>query len=327
MKVYIFTEGSSRFGYGHVIRTSSLYEELERRGIQVQLVINGDYEVVGILGNKKFEIKNWLSVEYLTLILNEEAYAIVDSYLAKPEIYEFISKNTIKALFIDDNMRINYPNGIITNPSIYSDELEYPQNIDNHYMLGSEYVILRDSFLGVKRDTIRNKVQEILITLGGADIRNLTPPILKVLNDNYPNATKNVVVGNGFMNIQQIKNMNDCTIKLFYNVNAVEMKDLMLRSDFAISAAGQTIHELIKTETPFIPIQVADNQDNNIKGLLKFHLVNKILSSESKPDFKLKLLEEVNFMMNYENRVNLIKNMDGILDGEGSIRIIDRLLE
>ncbi|MFX0560700.1 PseG/SpsG family protein [Tepidibacillus infernus] len=325
MKVYIFTEGGSKFGYGHVVRCSSLYSELENRGIDVEYIINGNEEVVEVLGDKKHMVRNWLSTDYLSTILNNEVYAIVDSYLANFGIYEYISKHTKKSLFIDDNMRLTYPKGIVVNPSIYAKELKYPQIKGVHYLLGNEYVILRGSFFDSKRETLKTEVKEILVTLGGADIRNITPKILDILNTEYPNVVKNVVIGKGFKNIEEIKRIDDKNISYYYNVNGIEMKALMLRSDMAISAAGQTIYELIKTETPFIPIRIIDNQENNVKGLLKYNLVNRVLDSESS-NFTKELSNEIRLLMNLENRTILYNSMKGIIDGLGRTRIIDELL-
>lgn len=325
MKVYIFTEGGKQNGYGHIVRCSSLYQELEKKGIDVKFIINGDKDIVEVLGNKKHSIKNWSSENFLTELLKGDAYSIVDSYLAEQHIYETISNNSIKSLFIDDNARFNYPDGIVVNPSIYTEELEYPNNLNVEYLLGNEYVILRDSFFNSSRKNIKKHVEEILLILGGSDIRNLTPKILTSLKTEYPDIIKNVIIGKGFQNTEEIENIKDKNINYYYNINGNEMKEIMLKSDLAISAAGQTIYELIKTETPFIPIQVIDNQNNNIKGLLKYNIVHKVLHSENNNIIN-EILEEVKYLINYENRLLLNTKFRGFIDGLGSERIVNKLL-
>ncbi|SHH83265.1 UDP-2,4-diacetamido-2,4,6-trideoxy-beta-L-altropyranose hydrolase [Clostridium grantii] len=327
MKVYIFTEGSSKIGYGHIVRCSALYQELEKRNIDVEFVINGGKEIaeVEVLEGKKKLIKNWLSKDFLINLLKEDSYSIVDSYLAEQYIYEIISSNSTKALFIDDNARINYPDGIVVNPSIYTDELDYSNSGNIDYLLGSKYVILRDSFKSGRRKCIKKDIEEILIVLGGSDIRNLTPKILSSLKVEYPNITKNVIIGKGFCNIEQIKSVKDKNINYYYNIDGNQMKELMLKSDLAISAAGQTIYELIKTETPFIPIQVIENQNNNIKGLLKYNIAHKVLKSQS-DNIIDELLKEVKYLINYQTRLTLNIKLTGFIDGLGSARIINKLL-
>jgi UDP-2,4-diacetamido-2,4,6-trideoxy-beta-L-altropyranose hydrolase len=324
MQVYIFTEGGSKYGYGHIVRCSSLYNDLKNRGIDVQIIINGDEEVKKVIGDKNYRISNWLSISFLRQILNSGMYAIVDSYLAESEILSFISTNTKKTLFIDDNMRTIYPPGVVVNPSLYSKSLKYPKVSGIKYLLGNEYVILRESFLNSGRDFIRREITEILVTLGGSDIRNLTPEIIKSLMKKYPNLIINVIVGQGFNNIDEIESLKNKNINFLFNLNGEQMREIMLKSDIAISAAGQTIYELMKTETPFIPIQIIDNQENNVNGLLKFDLVNRVLYSDS-VNLKDELLLELQFLNRFENRLSLNKKMKGIIDGLGSKRIIDEL--
>lgn len=321
MKVYIFTEGGTRFGYGHIVRCSSLYSELKRRDVDVRFVVNGD----SIIDNKKYLVKNWLSVDFLSKLLNHQTYTIIDSYLADINIYKFISHNCKKALFIDDNFRLQYPRGIVVNPALYVERSKYPKNENIEYLLGSQFIILRDSFLHSTRKTIKKEVKEILVTLGGSDTRNLTPKILDLLKVKFPNVIKNVIVGNGFDNAEEIRGIGNKNINYYYNINGMEMNELMLRSDLAISAAGQTIHELIKTSTPFIPIQVVLNQNNNVRGLLKYDLVNQVLNYKEK-DFMKKLFEEIRYVMDFDTRSILYIRSKEVIDGFGSKRIIDRLL-
>lgn len=321
MKAYIFTEGGTKFGYGHIVRCTSLYSELKRRDVDVRFVVNGD----PIIDNKKYLVKNWLSVEFLSKLLNHQTYTIIDSYLADINIYKFISHNCKKALFIDDNFRLQYPRGIVVNPALYVERSIYPKNENIEYLLGSQYIILRDSFIYSARKAIKKEVKEILVTLGGSDTRNLTPKILKLLKVKFPNVIKNVIVGNGFDNAEEIRGIGNKNINYYYNINGMEMNELMLRSDLAISAAGQTIHELLKTSTPFIPVQVVLNQNNNVRGLLKYDLVNQVLNYKEK-DFIKKLFEEIRYVMDFDTRRILHIRSKEVIDGYGSKRIIDRLL-
>lgn len=325
MKVYIFTEAGSKYGYGHIVRCSSLYSEINKRGIEVELIINGDQESSEAVADKKHRILNWLSVTSLTGLLEGNVYSIVDSYHASPEIYKYISNNTVRSVFIDDIIRLQYPRGIVVNPSIYSKELSYPSNSEIEYLLGPEYVILRDSFLEGSRLQVRKAISEILVTLGGSDIKELTPKILHLLKVDYPHIRKNVIIGKGYTNSRDIDYIEDPNIQLFYNVRGDQMRDLMLRSDLAITAAGQTIFELIKTETPFIPIQVIDNQEINSKALLAYKIVSQVLQSDDL-NFMGKLSSEIKGLLKEESRLSFISNLQGLIDGAGSSRIVNKLI-
>ena len=60
--------------------------------------------------------------------------------------------------------------------------------------------------------------------------------------------------------------MADSTTELIYSPTAEEMKNVMINSDIAVSAAGQTLGELARVGVPAIAIGIADNQINNVRG-------------------------------------------------------------
>lgn len=326
MRALIFTEGGSQIGFGHISRCSSLYDELVDRGIEVEFIINSDIGEFDIIKNKQYKIVNWLSKEFLTQYIKRHDYCIVDSYKASEDIYRVISSCAKGSLFIDDNGRIEYPEGFVVNPSLSTEAVKYPISDTNCYLLGPNYIILRSPFIQVKREYINSQVKEVLITLGGSDIHNLTPSILSRLSNNYSEITFNVVIGNAFNNIEEIKSFCSKNINFYENATAREMKSIMLKSDFAITAAGQTIYELLATQTPFIPIKVIENQNTNIAGLKEYKLVEEILDYK---DIKLiqKIEDEFNKLLNANKRTQIVNLYADVIDGLGSRRLINRLLD
>lgn len=324
MKVLIFTEGGTRIGLGHISRCSSLYDELTDRGIETEFIINGSPNEVDLISSNIY-FKDWLSKEFLINYIKETDYCIVDSYLADISLYKVISEKSKRCLFIDDNARIKYPKGIVVNPSLNTEGLDYYLNDDNNYLLGLDYIILRQPFINLKREAINNGVKEVLVTMGGADPNNLTPTILNLLNSRFPNITYNVVVSKAYKNLDKVKEMINDNILFYENATAEEMKRLMLKSDIAITAAGQTIYELLATQTPFIPILVADNQKNNIAGLMKLNLAETIIDYRDKL-FREILASEFIKLLDYKKRCEISCLYTNVVDGLGSKRIIDQLL-
>ena len=132
----ILTEGGSRCGFGHVTRCSALHDEALARGLAPRFLINGDQEVRQVLGNRSFALLDWRTAECINKNLSQDAFAIVDSYMADLEVYELISASCKRAVFIDDNKRLVYPAGIVVNPSIYGHTLDYPKSTGVEYLLG-----------------------------------------------------------------------------------------------------------------------------------------------------------------------------------------------
>lgn len=325
MKVKIFTEGGVNIGLGHISRCSSLYTELEDRGIPVELIVNGDNGVTEALKEMKVSPVNWLDEKYLLDSISSDDYAIVDSYKADKNLCEIISQNSKKTLFIDDLSRIVYPKGLIVNPTLDIQHIDYSKAGNNVILSGPEYVILRKPFRQVTRSRVSNQVQKVLIVMGGTDIRGLTPLIIENICKKMTNTEFEIIVSTqGIEQIKRVTSKMD-NIKLYTHLDAKEMMALMINSDLAITAAGQTIYELLATHTPFIPIQVAENQKFTVGNLLSKGIVSKVISWESGTLME-ELVSEFKCFQNLQYRKNHMDKNANLIDGKGSQRIIDALM-
>lgn len=326
MKVKIFTEGGKGVGYGHISRCSSLYNEIVDSGGTVQFIVYGDIRNIELLNGMTVINDYWYDKEYLTNILSSDDYVIVDSYKATKEIYEIISKKSKGALFIDDIGRIAYPEGIIVNPSLDASNINYSQHQKSTLLSGSKYVILRKQFRNISKESISNQVKRVLLLMGGIDIRGLTPLIIDNVCRNMLDVKFDIVVGteNEEKNNSQITQTKN--ISFHYNLDATQMMDLMMSSDLAITAAGQTIYELLATQTPFIPVQVMQNQENNIKSLRKY-IPEHIVLRYDDLDFLGNLNKALKVYNSLEYRKNYNLKFEGLVDGFGSQRIINELMK
>lgn len=311
-RVVIFSEAGQNIGFGHLTRCSALYDEIDKRGIEVILVIYGE-GIENLLGKRKYKIIDWKDLEFLRNFLNQTDYLIIDSYLATMEVYDFCSKNTTKCLYIDDTNRINYPKGVILNPSL-SENVKY--DTKNEILQGKDYIILRKEFTEEKIPYFEKEI-DVLISLGGTDIRNLIPKLLGIL-DSINNKLKIVVVtGKISKNIKQIETDY---IKVFSNIEALEMRNLILKSKFIICGCGQSIYEMLALKAKFLPILIIDNQISNKDGLLKYQKNIKVIDWDDMElkEYVLKYFLGVNFeqveldSIKYGTR-NIINNFLGEL--------------
>jgi UDP-2,4-diacetamido-2,4,6-trideoxy-beta-L-altropyranose hydrolase len=267
MKVIILTEGGKDIGFGHVARCLSLCQAFEARGYEPGFIINGDQSVKSILQDRKFKILNWIKEEKeLAHWLKGIDVVVLDSYLAGLEVYKTIAKRVKIPVFLDDNRRLDYPPGIVLNWNIHAHELDYPKNGQVTYLLGPKYISLRRSFWEVRGKKINPKVTEVMVTFGGDDSKNLTPKVLRFLTGHYPVLKKNIVIGDAFKNLDEIEAAADANTCLIKSPDDTGMKEIMLKSDIAVSSGGQTLHELARVGVPTVVIAVADNQRNNVNG-------------------------------------------------------------
>lgn len=322
MNVVILTEGGKNFGLGHVARCSSIYQAFEHFNVFPKFIVNGDDSIKSLISDIDVEITDWRND---FSIVSNANIVVIDSYFADFDFYNKLSEEIPLVIYIDDNNRLNYPKGIIVNGTLDVLNMKYPQRRNINYLVGNEFIPLRKDFWNISKLKINESIETVLITMGGNDLRNLTPNILKLLNDNFPQLNKKVIIADSFNNIQEIELLNNGTVELIYSPNSSEIIDVMSSVDLAISASGQTLYELACIGVPTIAIGIIDNQKNNIQnwinqGFIEFagcwnddNLFDNILN-------KMEYLQDKN--------IRCDKRLLGIqaVDGKGSLKIVKGIL-
>lgn len=308
-RVLILTEGGKGIGFGHITRCSSIYQAFEEFNFNSRMIINADDSIVELVKDFNYSLIDWIN--NFDCIINEiKTYDIIfiDSYKASEELYVKINTLNKFCVYFDDFNRITYPDGIIINGALGAENLYY-SNQSSKLLLGTKYTPLRKIFWEKSNKIIKENIDSIMITFGGDDMRNLTPKVLSLLSNNFPNIIKNIIIGKSFSNIDEIKKNVDENTNLYFNPNPNQLRDIMIESDIAISAGGQTLYELASVGTPTIVISIVDNQNNNIigfknTGFIKFsgsykdiNLLNNIhydIESLNKYSCRKKISTEIN---------------------------------
>ncbi len=308
MKVAIITEGYQGTGYGHLTRCLSIYQAFEEKNITPLYIANCDEEGKKFIPNVNLLQMNWLvKNEELIDTITDFDIAVIDSYLAPKELYERIYTTVKKTFYIDDYLRLDYPPGIIVNGTIGAENLPYKKDDEHEYLLGINYMPLRKEFWDVVVPKRNGKIQNILITFGAQDFKDITPKVLAFLLEQFPFYDYYVVGGR--LSDDEIKKEN---IQYYDSVNAEQMLDLMLKTDLAVSAAGQTTFELARVGLPTIAIGVADNQKYNLKGWKETGFINEEIWFGDN-----NLLEKVE--NNFTKKENF--QIKALVDGQGARRI------
>ncbi|UCD55375.1 MAG: UDP-2,4-diacetamido-2,4,6-trideoxy-beta-L-altropyranose hydrolase [Candidatus Omnitrophota bacterium] len=326
-RALILTEGGKDIGLGHITRCISLCQALDERNIVPELIINGKGIVSDLLRNWRFQIFDWLKLKSKTFKMVSGADIVIcDSFLADINFYETLSNLVKTPVYMDDNKRLDYPRGIVVNVSIYSEEFDYPEKEDTVYLLGTKYTILRKEFWNIPEKKIRSNAENIMVTFGGGDRKSITPRIMEFLRDKYSGYTKNIIVGRGFGCKKMIENLKDKKTNLIYDPDADQMKKVMLESDIAISAGGQTLYELARVGVPVVGISAAENQLRNLYGWKRIGFLEYAGSHDSKNIFS-NLKYAIDKIQPHKVRINRSMIGRNIVDGRGSRRVCNQLLQ
>ena len=233
-----------------------------------------------------------------------------------------------KTLVIDFFGNIEIYNDILLNWNISEENQIYTKkNLSTNYYFGPKYVLLKESFANYHNLTksIKDKVKKVLISVGGGDVRNLTPKIIDALKE-FKELELDVVVGSAFKNRNEILKTLE---KNKLNYNLIETKNDLSKeiydADLAISPGGLNAFQLSSIGTPFLAIGATAWETERLKkmqelGICKFMGNFENLKKET-------LCENFKYLSdNKKEREKMSLNGKKLVDGKGSIRVSEIII-
>ena len=261
--IKILTEGGRKYGFGHIIRCSTLINHCHENNLEYQQYIDSDDLSIEIIKQYNGILMDWRNSQFIKKNINYKDIVFIDSYHATLEHYEMVKNQAKKLFIIDDLCRLPYDGYTIVNPNFCADLLLCDDN-RNEYLYGEKYILLRKEFVGQKNYVLNKEVKRVLITFGGSDVLDLTPFLITYLRSLSSRIRIEVVIGLGYTNLAEIRNVSNEQVNLHYNISARKMAKLMSEVDLGICAAGQTVNEMLRIGCPGCFIKVVDNQQLNI---------------------------------------------------------------
>ncbi|SDN44526.1 UDP-2,4-diacetamido-2,4,6-trideoxy-beta-L-altropyranose hydrolase [Desulfonauticus submarinus] len=288
----IRTDSTPEIGTGHIMRCIALAQAWQDRGGEVvflshcgskllrQRIQDEGFNLVSLKTPHpdSFDLEFTLAfLRNLKTSGQKEPIVVADGYHFDADYQKAIKENGYKLMVIDDYNHLPlYYADILLNQNINAPELNYSCSENTVQLLGCKYVMLRQEFLRNRnfKRTIPTKARNILVTMGGADIENITLKVLKaiyLLND--LDIEVKVIVGPSNPHLEEIKfyiEDKDLPASLIYSPLPEEMPEFMKWADLAITAGGSTCWELVFMGVPSLIITVAENQEGIGTGLEKF---------------------------------------------------------
>jgi spore coat polysaccharide biosynthesis predicted glycosyltransferase SpsG len=197
-------------------------------------------------------------------------------------------------------------------------------------LLGTKYVLLRTEFLkwrGWRRE-IPEVARKILVTVGGSDPDNVTLKVIRALQQvDVDGLEATAVVGGSSPHYEELQSaVQDSRFPIRLESNVRNMADLMAWADVAVSAGGSTVWELAFMGVPVIGLSRAEQEEallqrstqSDISVNLGMHCyVGSGLISEVLTDLA----------RNRKQRLAMSKAGQSLVDGFGSLRVIDSMRE
>jgi len=326
-KVIFLTVGGKKTGYGHITRCCSLAHEFRLFGYKSDILVETD-NLEDKLPSEVFR-KEWNAKKtslFLKTIKNA-AGIIIDSYsMTESDVHE-VQKVNPRVAVIDDWHHNLYKNCIVIDWSIGAESSAYPvRSPDVNFLLGIKYCSIRPDFQEYFRRRIPQKPHRIMVTFGGSDVCKLTPRVLNMLQKKYPDIEKHVVIGPGVDDVRYVELMKDKKTSFYLGCNAREMRRLMINSDIAICAGGQTLYEMASQGTPAIVVDVAENQGKDSKIFADMGYA-KTISRWNISNINSKIAASISTLMSEQERSSRSQIGKKYVDGKGGRRLVKACLK
>jgi spore coat polysaccharide biosynthesis predicted glycosyltransferase SpsG len=316
----ILSEAGEGIGYGHYARCCAIRDFCVEKGKRTRFILN-------VVGNDHYGFEGIENIDWGSKRINfvedaEDWYLLVDSYRVAQETILELKGNFRKLIVLDDYCRFRSGPDLIINPNVFGNKMQY----QGASVGGSDYVILRKAFRQeLAKAVINVQIRNVLLTVGGSDIHGLLPKlaleILRILGD----VGIDIVAATEEYRQYLSRSLGErAGVRVHGFVPEHEMKNRMLETDLAISACGQTLHELAWLGIPTIGICVGDDQILNMKEYVTRGFLDQELYWDQ-PDFLPVLEGLINGYASYPTRVQKGKIGPRIVNNNGLRNIYDSI--
>ena len=199
-------------------------------------------------------------------------------------------------------------------------------------LAGTRYALLRPEFAAARAASLahtRHPVRNILVSLGGADARNVTGRILSVLDEVFAQTgvRVTVVMGGAAPHLDTVAAQAAALrIAAEVVVDVDDMADRMARADFSIGAAGGTTWERCCLGLPGLVVVLADNQSDIADAVAAAGAARNVGSAFA-PGFADALRDALNPLSGSATTLATMSAAAAALcDGRGALRVLRHLL-
>lgn len=324
MHVWIRVDGGKEIGMGHLVRTSSLGVHLLKRGNEVTYLTETPDQarsVVPPTAAVRTNIDEIMTSESLgTVVVDLPAESLDPNVeLSTAETLTWYQKAAESLVVIDDSDGRVVCADVLVNPHIYADRESYEwTGPEPTWKLGGDYWIFDETIRSLCNRTPpwRDPPERALVTMGGSDVRDITPTVLGAFDKHDRELVVDVVVGPGFSQenrnaIDEVASSIDHPVRTHEDPD--DLASLLFEADFAVSALGFTAYELLALQTPFVGVRTAPDQEPKAAALRSQEaMVHAETGSDSIATGVGTLLENAALRRRLRNRGCQLIDPDGI---------------
>jgi UDP-2,4-diacetamido-2,4,6-trideoxy-beta-L-altropyranose hydrolase len=338
-------DASLEIGHGHLMRCLTLANELKKRSNECFFITNklDPYlkDKALSMGHEIYNLPtpnaqnfNWKKDALLTQEILKKisvSWLIVDHYLIDKKWETIQRKNSKNIMVIDDLLNREHECDLLLDQNIGRTNLDYCNLVPQSASLiaGLNFSLIGEEFLKMREESIRARnsysLNNILVTMGGSDPKNLTTKALKDIAKTNLNSESTISV------ILQKKSQNVSVVKsilknlpfashLFFDVD--DMSKILAAQDLVIGAMGISVWERCCLGIPSISMVVEDSQDFVAETL---HLSRASIVVNRSYSDGYSIQSAIDYFSSSKNLKYTSEIAANLVDGQGAKRVVDAI--
>jgi len=321
--IAIYANASQQIGYGHVMRQIAMIEVLLNKQHKVTLFYRDlGPQLHGKLTEMGVVLKSVVDEVALVTMLSNADTLIVDDYVLSNETITKLKKTVRQLVIFDDGTYQELLEcDLIVNPSDAVDTIHKAPRV----LKGLDYRLIRSEFKSYRaRESFIEK--SIYISLGGTDVKMLTPELCQQLVANN-DITKLVVAVSSSCSENTLTLLNRLKQhdKFELHIDYPKLAKLMSEADIAITSAGGSLYELMYLGVPTIALVLVDNQSQALNSSLNNTAYQCIDFRNEQTDFA-NVVKQALFLLNSADKKRKLSLYgQQAIDGMAAERIIEAL--
>lgn len=302
-----------------------LPDALEARLVSEQCAVHR-FELPPACQREAHDIQETLRIANAT----HPRWLVLDGYFFGPTFQLSLRDVNWRLMVIDDDGRHEaYHADVLLNQNAGAAAVLYGRHIHGtRTLLGCQYAMLRREFRKCpKKLATTESVNQILLTLGGADPGNATENLLPILSScRSSDCQIQVVIGPANPDVFRLRDVAAKMHRVVLHVSPTNLPQIMASCDLAVTAAGSSVYELGYLGVPMLLAVTAENQRPIAAALDQLGAAVRLneLSGISADYFKTPINW---FIHDPAARSECAARFQQLVDGQGAARVVTALRE
>ncbi len=339
MTILFRVNAGPQIGLGHLARCLSLAAALKREGVESRFLMNDSPATpayvaqFGCRAEMVGPAVSWSSADADATVAAATRHAaqavLVDGRDVTAAYLDRLREAGCVVIVRDDMARFPFSCHLVLNGNADAQRLPYVStNGHTRFLLGPEYVVLREEFWSVPTRAITQPVRQILLMLGGADPQRLMPGLLRLLNGLPGEFAVTAVVGPYFEDRDAVRQAAAASQRRVRVLESpTNLRDLMVEADLALSGGGQTLYELACVGCPTVALQVGVDQAGQLQALADAGCVRSVGHAEQGDALARVREATASLLEDAPARAAMATAGQGLVDGQGAARVAGEILE